>query len=112
MHTLSENIITGTPKQQELFQYNPTSSLTPIMGKKVALDFQGGNITSDAGVLLLNETEAQIGISAALAMCIRDPCRSASVMHQLKELRNSVSIRSPAATKTPMTATAGVMTRP
>jgi|GEM_PF-3555806 len=34
------------------------------MGKKVALDFDGGNITSDAGMLLLRETESQLGISS------------------------------------------------
>ncbi len=32
------------------------------MGKKVALDFDGGNFTSDAGVLHLSETESQLGI--------------------------------------------------
>ena len=86
MHTFSENIATVNPKQQELFQDNSICSLTPVRGKKVALDFQGGNITSDAGVLLMSETEAQIGIIAALAKCIPDPRRSASVVHQLKEL--------------------------
>lgn len=86
MHTLSENIVIGTPKQQELFQYNQSSSFTPIRGKKIALDFHGGNITSDAGLLLMKETEAQIGIIAALTNCIFDPRRSASVVHQLNEL--------------------------
>ena len=57
MHTLSENIVTGKLQQQELFSDNSTCTLTPVRGKKVALDFQGGNITSDAGVLLMSETE-------------------------------------------------------
>ncbi len=39
---------------------------SPISGKKVEADFNGGEITSDAGVLLLRETEIQTGIISAI----------------------------------------------
>jgi hypothetical protein len=86
MHTLSKNIVTDQPIQQELFSYNQSNSLSPVNGKKVALDFQGGSISSDAGVLLMRETEARVGIVDELARCISDSRRSASVMHPMKEL--------------------------
>ena len=56
------------------------------MGKKVALDFDGGNITSDAGVLLLSETESQLGIISMLTQCINDTRRPSSITHSIKEL--------------------------
>jgi len=43
-----------------------------ISGKKVQADFDGGEITSDAGVLLLRETENHIGIIDSFSHCIRD----------------------------------------
>ena len=33
-----------------------------ISGKKVEVDFDGGEVSSDAGVLFLRETESDIGI--------------------------------------------------
>ena len=62
MQPLSENIGTHQSTQQTLFSYNAAASVTPVKGKTVALDFQGGNITSDAGLLLLRECESQLGI--------------------------------------------------
>jgi hypothetical protein len=56
------------------------------MGKKVALDFDGGYITSDAGVLLLSETESQLGIISMLNKCNNDTRRSSSIMHGVNEL--------------------------
>ncbi len=45
---------------------------SPISGKKVEADFDGGEATSDAGVLLLRETEAHVGILSAIASAIHD----------------------------------------
>ena len=56
------------------------------MGKKVALDFDGGNITSDAGMLLLRETESQLGIISMLTKCINDARRPSSITHNINEL--------------------------
>ena len=86
MYSLCTNITTGQHTQQSLFELFPVASLAPVQGKKVTLDFQGGNTTSDAGVLLLRETESRTGIISTLVRCISDPRRSSSVMHSIHEL--------------------------
>jgi hypothetical protein len=80
------NIQTASPSQQPLFSDFPSFALAPVQRKKVSLDFQGGSITSDAGVLLLSETESQTGIIATLAKCITDNRRSSSVTHPVFDL--------------------------
>ena len=47
--------------------------LLPAMGKPVHLDFDGGQLTSDAGILLLAEIERRLGIAERLADCLNDP---------------------------------------
>ena len=52
-----------------------------ISGKKVTAAFDGGKITSDAGVLLLAQAEKRLGIAQRLAALIpdaRDPTHVAS----------------------------------
>ena len=51
-------------------------ALTPVQGKSLLIDDRGGDLTSDAGVLLLRETEAHVGIVADLTDCLRDPRHS------------------------------------
>lgn len=46
--------------------------LSKISNKRVEIDFDGGRITSDAGVLFIREVERQIGIMKAVAGCIKD----------------------------------------
>jgi len=58
----------------------------PVSGKNVTLDFKGGNVTSDAGVLLLHEIERQTGLIDSLSACIQDSRRSYSVDHSIKDL--------------------------
>ena len=41
-----------------------------FFGKKVAVDFNGGEVSSDAGLLFLRETESQIGIINRVANAI------------------------------------------
>ena len=86
MQPLQANIVTSESTQQTLFSFNSASAIAPVMGKKVALDFDGGNITSDAGVLLLSETESQLGIISMLTKCINDSRRPSSITHSMKEL--------------------------
>jgi len=80
MKTLKENLLRQNDKlltnnyaEQSPFQESlPSSfvpifsglrktgfSIAPVSGKKVAIDFNGGSVSSDAGVLLLSETERQ-----------------------------------------------------
>ena len=86
MQPLHQNIVTPESTQQTLFSYNAASSIAPVKSKKVALDFQGGSITSDAGVVLLRETESKLGLITMLAKCINDPRRSSSITHHTSEL--------------------------
>ena len=58
MEPLEANIVIPQSTQQRLFSYDSASSIAPVKGKKVAIDFHGSSITSDAGVLLLRETES------------------------------------------------------
>jgi len=70
--------------QQTLFFTD--SALPPVKGKKVAIDFRGGNVSSDAGALILSEIETQTGIIQKLTDCISDSRRSYSIRHSLQEL--------------------------
>ncbi len=63
-----------------------TLQFSPIAHKSVEAAFDGGAITSDAGVLLLRETDRQIGLIDSLVEAIRDTRDSRYVRHELKEL--------------------------
>ena len=41
--------------------------------QKVEADWNGGSLTSDAGAVLLRETDRRIGLIDALNRCISDP---------------------------------------
>ena len=48
--------------------------------------FDGGRLTSDAGVLLLAEIDRRLGIADRLAACIEDRRAPASVDHTVAEM--------------------------
>ena len=48
--------------------------------------FDGGRLTSDAGVLVLAEIERRLGLAERLARCIEDPRDPQRVAHQLAEM--------------------------
>lgn len=47
--------------------------LPAIAGKPVHVGFDGGRLTSDAGILLLSAVEQQLKITERLTACIEDP---------------------------------------
>jgi len=57
-----------------------------ISGKKVRADFTGGDVSSDAGVLLLKEEANRIGIIDKLVEAIIDPRNQSYVLHDYKTL--------------------------
>jgi len=57
-----------------------------ISGKKVTADFSGGEVTSDAGVLVLREIAERTGIIDHLADAITDNRHPSYVRHDLKTL--------------------------
>ena len=60
--------------------------LSPVGGKPVHVAFDGGRLTSDAGVLVLAEIERKLGVAERLARCIEDPRAPQRVSHSLAEM--------------------------
>jgi len=46
--------------------------LAPVGDKAVDLDFDGGRLSSDAGIVLLKDIDDQLGITRALAAVLSD----------------------------------------
>jgi len=57
-----------------------------ISDKKVEADFEGGEISSDAGLLFLRETETRLGIIQRMADVLRDRRHPSYVKHELVQL--------------------------
>jgi hypothetical protein len=60
--------------------------LSAVGGKPVHVTFDGGRLTSDAGVVVLAEIERRLGLAERLARCIDDPRAPQRVTHQLAEM--------------------------
>lgn len=54
--------------------------------RRVVADFDGGRITSDAGVLLLREVDRQIGLIDAINDCLPDPRDQRFTIHEQREM--------------------------
>lgn len=66
---------------------NQTSFEFPVCKRRrVEARFEGGDITSDGGVLLLQQADRRLGLSRAVAQAIDDPRRRASCQHDLVSL--------------------------
>lgn len=57
-----------------------------LFQRKVIAKFDGGNITSDAGILLLREVEKRTGIIAGLTACFSDHRDPEQIEHTVQEL--------------------------
>src|SRR3954454_11859148 len=62
------------------------SGSSRVAGKDVRVAFDGGRLTSDAGVLLLADIERRLGIAERLARCLADPRSPGRVHHTLVEM--------------------------
>jgi hypothetical protein len=65
---------------------HPVLSFARISGKKVEADFEGGNVTSDAGALFLREAERQVGVIGRLCSALKDHRDPRYIDHSLEEL--------------------------
>jgi len=54
--------------------------------KSVQADFDGGQITSDAGALLLREVDEHIGLIDAISSCIPDPRSPIMTIHKQRDM--------------------------
>ena len=60
--------------------------------RKVIARFDGGNITSHAGILLLREVENRTGLIGGLAHCFNDYRDARWVEHTVEELPRSAAV--------------------
>ena len=60
--------------------------LPSVARKKVRVGFDGGQLSSDAGVLLLRSVEKKLGLAERLASCIREWRKPESIVHPLEEM--------------------------
>ena len=60
--------------------------LSPVTGKTVDAAFDGGKLSSDAGVLVLREVERRLGVADRLATCIADDRQPGRVRHSLADV--------------------------
>src|SRR5947209_17744641 len=61
--------------------------LPSVARKKLSIGFDGGQLSSDAGVLVLRGVEKKLGLAARLAACIRDRRKPERIEHPLEEVR-------------------------
>ena len=61
-------------------------AFSSLFRRKISADFDGGQITSDAGGLLLREVDQRIGLTRALANCIADPRDPDKVIHDVQTM--------------------------
>jgi len=61
----------------------PLPGLSPAAGKPLIARFDGGQLSSDGGVLALREVERRLGIADRLAACLDDPRAPERVQHAL-----------------------------
>ena len=64
----------------ELFEF------APVDGRRVVASFDGGAITSDAGALLLGQTDRAIGLTERFAACFSDRRTPELIEHQVSTL--------------------------
>ncbi|MBK1661403.1 IS1380 family transposase [Paracraurococcus ruber] len=63
----------------------PLPGLSRIGGKSLVARFDGGQLSSDGGVLALREIERRLCIADRLAACLDDPRAPAQVTHRLAD---------------------------
>ncbi len=60
--------------------------LSPVGAKPIIARFDGGQLSSDAGVLALREIEQRLGVADRLAACVVDPRAPDRVVHSVSDI--------------------------
>ena len=58
----------------------------PVKNKDVVSKFDGGDLTSDAGMLLLGKADRKIGLTESIAAAIVDPRQQSKVEHKVVDM--------------------------
>ena len=64
----------------------PLSGQSPVCGKTVVAKFDGGLLSSDAGILVLREVEQRLRVADRLAACMVDRRAPELITHRLAEI--------------------------
>jgi hypothetical protein len=64
----------------------PLPGLSPVEGKSLVARFDGGQLSSDGGLLMLREVERRLRVAERLAACIPDPRDPQRITHGLTEI--------------------------
>ena len=64
----------------------PLPGLSPVSGKAVVARFDGGQLSSDGGAVVLREIAQRLGLAERLAACIDDPRDQNQIVHPLAAL--------------------------
>src|ERR671933_2563499 len=64
----------------------PLAGLSPVAGKPLIARFDGGQFSSDGGLLTLREVERRLGLAERLAACIGDPLMPERVQHSVADI--------------------------
>ena len=59
---------------------------TGVKRRQLVANFDGGRLTSDAGVVLLREVDRQIGLLDAVNECLPDPRDGRYITHEQREM--------------------------
>jgi len=65
---------------------SPLFDLPPIDNKRIEISFTGTDISSEGGLLLVKETERQIGLIKAITNCMEDDRHQGYVHHSYEEI--------------------------
>src|SRR5712671_6392261 len=81
---LTDRLRSATPVMSEdtLLPFD----LPSVARKKLSVGFDGGQLSSDAGAVVLRGLEKQLGLAARLAACIRDRRKPERIEHPLEEM--------------------------
>jgi len=87
MGTLVERLVTNTNQTEVPVMIDSTSSFDfpSVASKTVTARFDGGDITSNAGVLLV-AADDKIGLTSAMAAAVKDKRQSSKISHDLTTL--------------------------
>jgi len=64
----------------------PLPGLSPVSGKTIAAQFDGGLLSSDGGILVLREIEQRLRVADRMAACIADPRAPDQITHSLADI--------------------------